>query len=143
GHDVTADEIREHFIDGRPSVAIAKFPIEQYTGTITTDLFQAAEESYFDDADQFMALQKQAVADIARSYGGKAAWVEVTDHYRMPGWQFEQAEDGQPAGVVMKLSPRGGVEIREGLTRPEALDDETAEETADSPVAAVRVRPEY
>ena len=39
-----------------PTVALAIFPLEQYTGTITTDLFAEDETSYFDDAEQFLAV---------------------------------------------------------------------------------------
>ena len=34
-----ADEIRDMLLDQRPSVALARFPLEQYQGTYTTDLF--------------------------------------------------------------------------------------------------------
>ncbi len=135
GHNITADEIREHLLDGRPSVAIAKFPLERYTGTITTDLFQSEAESYFDDPDQFMALQQEAVAELAEQHRGKADWVEVTNNYRIPDWQYEEAQDGQASGVLINLSPKGIVEIREGLLRSEELDEDTAYETAASPLA--------
>ena len=61
GREVSADEIKATLLDDRPTVALAIFPLEQYTGTITTDLFAEDETSYFDDAEQFFALQKEAV----------------------------------------------------------------------------------
>jgi ParB family chromosome partitioning protein len=46
-------------LDDRPTVALAIFPLEQYTGTITTDLFAEDETSYFDDREEFLRLQKE------------------------------------------------------------------------------------
>jgi len=46
-------------------------------GTITTDLFAEGETSYFDDPEQFFALQQEAVERLASEYEGKAAWVEL------------------------------------------------------------------
>jgi ParB/RepB/Spo0J family partition protein len=127
-----AESIREHFLDDRPTVAMAIFPIEEYTGTITTDLFAEGESSYFDDAEQFFNLQREAVQQLAAEYGQSAAWVEVTDSYRIPDWQYDEAPEGEQGGVLINLSPSGVVEIREGLLRPE-LDEETREQTAQHP----------
>jgi ParB-like chromosome segregation protein Spo0J len=62
--DYSADDIRGHLLDDRPTVALAIFPAEKYTGTITTDLFAAKEESYFDDGEQFFALQRESVEEL-------------------------------------------------------------------------------
>jgi ParB family transcriptional regulator, chromosome partitioning protein len=40
-YEYSADDIRGHLLDDRPTVALAIFPPEKYTGTITTDLFAA------------------------------------------------------------------------------------------------------
>ena len=48
--EFSAAYIRDTLIDERPAVALAIFPLEQYTGTITTDLFAEDETSYFDVA---------------------------------------------------------------------------------------------
>ena len=71
--DCSPSAIRDCLLDEKPTVAMAIFPREQYAGTVTTDLFQAEETSYFDDAEQFMALQKRAVEELASTYEGKAA----------------------------------------------------------------------
>ena len=55
GSEASAEDIRATLLDDRPTVALAIFPVKQYTGTITTDLFAEDETSYFDDAEQFMA----------------------------------------------------------------------------------------
>jgi len=139
----TPDEIREHFLDGRPSVASAIFPRENYTGTLTTDLFQSDETSYFDDTEQFMQLQTEAVARLAEEYRAKADWVEITNSHRIPAWQYDEAADGEPAGVIINLSPNGTVEVREGLARPDRIDADTASETGDAPAAALKRKAAY
>lgn len=115
--DWSADEIRENLTDRRPCVADAIFPLERYTGTITTDLFAEGETSYFDDADQFMELQREAVNTLAEHHRATAAWVEVTDNWRIETWPYEAAPEGQRGGVLINLSPRGAVEVRENLVR--------------------------
>lgn len=138
----SAADIRDHLLDDRPSVAMAIFPVEQYTGTITTDLFADDEESYFDDAEQFLELQRQAVEKLAADYEGKAAWVEVTEAHRIPAWQYEEAEEGEQGGVLVNLSPSGRVEIREGLIRPQ-IDPATKAQTADNPLAPKKPKAAY
>jgi hypothetical protein len=54
---------------------LAIFPPEKYSGTITTDLFAEDETSYFDDAEQFFALQKEAVEELRKHHEANAAWV--------------------------------------------------------------------
>lgn len=143
--DYSPSAIRDCLLAEKPTVAMAIFPREQYAGTVTTDLFQAEETSYFDDAEQFMALQKRAVEELASTYEGKAAWVEVTSSHRLPEWQYEKAgkRNRKEAGVVINLSPRGTVEIREGLMRSTEIDSDTAHATADSPIAPVKHKATY
>lgn len=138
----SAADIRDHLLDERPSVAMAIFPLEQYTGTITTDLFAEGESSYFDDAEQFMALQREAVTKIAKEYEGKVAWVEVTDSHRIPEWQYRKTRKKKESGVLINLSPSGRVEIREGLAKSE-IDPETRSATADNPVAPKKPKAAY
>lgn len=142
GHGMSAERIRSHFIGKRPTVADAIFPLERYTGRITTDLFAEGETSYFDDAEQFYALQKDAVSALAEDYGSRAAWVEVTEDRNLRDWQYEEAPEGEPGGVLINVTPRGIVEIREGLVRP-VLDEDTAEALAENPIAPPKVKPFY
>src|SRR5436305_9024475 len=95
GSDFSADEIKATLLDDRPTVALAIFPLERYTGTITTDLFAEDETSYFDDAEQFAVLQKEAVAELVKHHEASAAWVEVTESYRMPEWHYREAEESE------------------------------------------------
>ena len=140
--DYSADDIRGHLLDDRPTVALAIFPPEKYTGTITTDLFAAKEESYFDDAEQFFALQKEAVAELYQHHVHTAAWVRITEEYRIPEWQYRKAKKKERSGVLINLSPRGVVEVREGLV-PHQIEKRTAEEIAENPIAPPKVKAAY
>jgi ParB/RepB/Spo0J family partition protein len=119
GHHYDADDIRDILLKRRPSVALARFPLEQYQGTLTTDLFGEDATTYFDDVEQFFTLQRQAVADMAEAYAAKAEWVEVTEHYHIPRWHYRQAEDGETSGVILNLAPlrRGRSARRPGPPR--------------------------
>src|SRR4029077_8301018 len=126
----------------RPTVASAIFPLEQYTGTITTDLFADDEASYFDNWEEFLRLQKEAVAQLVNHHETSAAWVEVTEDHRIPDWQYREAEEGEQGGVLINLSPSGRGDILEGrVTR--AIARHTAEETADNPVAPRKAKAAY
>ncbi|MGF1611314.1 MAG: ParB/RepB/Spo0J family partition protein [Kiloniellales bacterium] len=143
GHDdLSAAAIRAHLLDDRPSVAMAVFALEQYSGTITTDLFAEGETSYFDDSEQFFTLQQAAVEKLVQQYEGKAAWVEITNSYRIPDWQYEKAGEGEPGGVLINLSLSGRVEIREGLAKQE-IDPDTRAVTAENPVAPKKPKAAY
>jgi ParB family chromosome partitioning protein len=131
----SGEDIRERLLDERPNVAMAVFPLDQYKGTITKDLFADEEQSYFDDAEQFFALQEQAVANLAVTYGERFDWVKLTEDYRIPDWQYEEAIDGEESGVLINFSPSGRVDIREGLARPKA-DEDTRKEAAAHPAVA-------
>ena len=79
--------------DRKPTLSLAIFPREQYLGTLTTDLFADDETTYFDDVDQFLALQKQAVNVLAEERRKTAAWVEEFYLYTVPWWQFREARE--------------------------------------------------
>ena len=141
GYHYDAEDIRNMLLDQRPSAALARFPLEQYQGTYTTDLFGEDATTYFDDVEQFFTLQRQAVAALAEDYAVKAEWVEVTEHYNIPRWHYRQAEDGATGGVVINLAPSGKVEVLEGLDR-HAVTTSTASATADTPLAP-KPKPAY
>jgi len=141
-NDWSASGIKSMLLDNRPCVADAIFPLEQYTGTITTDLFAEGETSYFDDEGQFYDLQKEAVIALAKRYEETAAWVEITDHWRISTWQYEKAEDGEQGGVIINLAPDGTVEIAENLIKPE-IDEDTLEQTAENALASPRKKATY
>ena len=118
GYQYDADDIRDMLLGRCPSVALARFPLEQYQGTYTTDLFGEDATTYFDDVEQFFALQRQAVAALAEAYAGEAAWVDVTEHYHIPRWHYRQAEDGDLGGVLINLAPSGEVEVLKAWPAP-------------------------
>lgn len=142
GGDYSADEIKGSLLDDRPTVALAIFPPEKYTGTITTDLFADDETSYFDDAEQFFALQKEAVEELKKHHEASAPWVDITEDYRVPEWKYRKARKNQKGGVLINLSPSGAVEVREGLVRPK-IEKETAEAIAENPIAPVKAKAVY
>ena len=140
GQIVHPAELRECLTEQRPCVADAIFPLERYSGRITTDLFAEGETSWFDDADQFIALQKEAVAERAAHYGQTAAWVEVTEGWRIQRWQYEDAPEGETGGAIININPRGCVEIATGLAHA-VLEEETADTLAENPIAPPKVKP--
>ena len=133
GQAYSAADLRAILLDERLPVAVAIFDREQYTGTYTTDLF-SDDRTYFDDVGQFWDLQHQAVTALAEQHRETAAWVEITEHYTLPAWQYRKAQDGEAAGVLINLSPTGTVEVRDGLAKHD-LSPTTADLTAGSPLA--------
>jgi ParB family chromosome partitioning protein len=142
GRDLSVDYIKDALLDERPTVALAIFPVGEYAGTITTDLFAEDETSYFDDAEQFFRLQKAAVAELYRHHLESAAWVELTEGFQIAEWQFRKARKNQKGGVLINFAPSGRVEIREGLVRPK-IEKETAEAIAENPIAPVKAKAAY
>ena len=100
------------------------------------------DSTYFDDVGQFWELQRQAVSALAEQYRESAAWVELTEHYTIPHWQYREVRERRgPAGVLINLSPTGRVEVRDGLVRHD-VSTPTSDLTADSPLAP-RPKPAY
>lgn len=139
-----AEDIREMFLGQKPTLAMAIFPRERYTGTLTTDLFADEENTYFDDPEQFLALQREAVEALAEERRKTAAFVEVLHLYTVPWWQFREPEAGESSGVVINMHPSGVVEIREGLVRHN-VEEPVAQATRQSPIAPrpTRERPAF
>ena len=139
-----AEDIREMFLGQKPTLAMAIFPRERYTGTLTTDLFADEENTYFDDPELFLTLQREAVEALAEERRKTAAFVEVLHLYTVPWWQFREAEAGESSGVVINMHPSGVVEIREGLVRHD-VEEPVAQATRTSPIAPrpTRERPAF
>ncbi len=132
GADIDSDTVREMLIQQKPSAKVAIFPLDRYKGTFTRDLFDEEETTFFDDVDQFMVLQQEAVEERAEKYSKKAAWVDVLNTYSVNWWLYREAQEGEPAGVVINLKPTGVVEIKKGLARHE-VKEEVVEATRDVP----------
>lgn len=131
GYPIDADEIRAMFLDGKPTVQMAIFPKERYSGTFTADLFATEETTYFDDTEQFFELQKEAVDRLADEHRANAAWVEVLNLYSVPWWQYRRAKKRERGGVVINLHPSGTIEVREGLVK-EAVKEEVVTATREA-----------
>ncbi|MDK3075509.1 ParB/RepB/Spo0J family partition protein [Sedimentitalea sp. JM2-8] len=121
----SADDIRDRLLGELPSLSMAIFDVNEYDGSFTKDLFGADDTTFFNDADQFYALQKKAATDLVREHDKTADWAELLEG-RFEHWQFRKAEEGQSAGVIVCLFPEGKVEIHEGLLR-RTIDTEVAD----------------
>lgn len=134
GAELDREVIREMLCAQKPSIATAIFPLEKYSGTLTRDLFAQEETTYFDDIDQFFALQKEAFEALAEKHRAKAAWVDVFNSHTPPWWQYREAKKGKRGGVVLNLHPTGRVEIKKGLAR-HLVKQQVVEVTKETPEA--------
>lgn len=111
------ETIRDMLAGEKPSRAEAIFPPEAYTGTVTTDLFSDEAETLFDDVEQFLRLQEEAVAALVAKHEAEGRWVEIIRAPYAQWWQFKEVADGDGAGVVIHMTPTGRVEVRENLAK--------------------------
>lgn len=116
GWDMDGEDIRGNLIGRAPSLSMAIFPKEEYKGTLTTDLFAEDETTYFDDAEQFFALQKQAAEKLVADYEREHDFAELVEG-NFPHVAFRKCVDGESGGVIVQLHTCGEVEIHEGLQR--------------------------
>ncbi len=131
GAHLEAHEVRETILAEKPSAAMAIFPKDRYTGTYTSDLFDHESSTYFDDVEEFMRLQEEAVEEKAERYRKKHAFVEVLHANRAPWWQYRDAEEGEKGGVVLNLSPSGRFEMRKNLIK-HPVQEEVVRNTANA-----------
>lgn len=116
GWSMDSEEIRDCLIGRAPSLSMAIFPKEDYTGTLTTDLFADDETTYFDDAEQFYELQKRAAESLVSAFEREHDFAELVEgHYS--SLAYRKCEDGESGGVVVQLRSNGEVEIHSGLIR--------------------------
>ena len=127
GYYSSPDEIKDKLVGDLPTLSMAIFPKEQYTGSFTRDLLAEDEATYFDDIAQFEALQRQAAETLVTDYAKTYDWAELQEGYSFNKWQYQDASDGQKGGVVVFLSNSGDVTVYEGLlkTRAEASTCQT------------------
>lgn len=107
-------EIRERLIDDAPALSDAIFDKEDYSGTFTSDLFSEDETTYFDDSEQFYALQKQAAEKLVQTHERENDWAELVEG-PFDRWAYREAGKGESGGVVVHLSEDGKVEVLKGL----------------------------
>lgn len=138
-HWLDAENVKAFLVDEKLPLTAAIFPIEQYSGSVTRDLFAGEEETFFDDMEQFHRLQAAAVerqAQLHRDSG--AAFVDVITEHHASWWQYREADEGEASGVVMHHAPSGRVDARIGLVRmPVSNSVKAAVNEAPKP------RPEY
>lgn len=131
GH--SKSDITEHLTVDKPNVAIAIFPLEYYEGTYTSDLFGTDEETFFDDAEQFLKLQENEIKIRATTYAEQGyAPVEVLEGYDYQSWQYHKTEEGEKGGVVIQTYSNGRVQFHEGIVNHQ-LQQGVIEETAEQP----------
>ena len=128
-----AEDIKDRILGDLPTLSMAIFERELYTGEYTTDLLGEDDNTYFNDAEQFFELQKQAAEELAESYREKADWVEFVEGY-FSSWQYDRAEDDETGGVIVSLSASVAVEVHEGLIKTKA-DEDTANSLKEKPKA--------
>lgn len=142
GYSFDADDLRGMLTGEKPAVSLAIFPMEQYAGTVTADLFADDDNTFFDDAEQFYRLQSEAVEALAAHHREAGApFVEVLTEGYVAWWQYREAEEGEQGGVVIHFKPSGRVEVREGLAKKDVRPS-VAEETAEAP-SVPKPQPEY
>jgi len=120
GYYSSPDEIKDKLVGDLPTLSMAIFPKDQYTGSFTRDLLAEDEATYFDDVAQFEALQRQAAEALVKEYAQTYDWAELQEGYSFNKWQYREASDGQKGGVVVFLSNSGDVTVYEGLLKTRA-----------------------
>ncbi|PKR48450.1 ParB/RepB/Spo0J family partition protein [Thalassospira marina] len=144
GYTYDAEDLRDRLTGEKPALSLAIFPVEQYEGTTTADLFADEDNTFFDDAEQFYRLQSEAVEALAEHHReAGAAFVEVLTESYAPWWQYREVdtEEGETGGVVIHFKPSGRVEVREGLLHRQ-VSPSVAEETSEAPNLP-KPQPEY
>lgn len=114
-----AEDIKEALIGDLPSLSMAIFDKSLYTGTFTSDLLAEEKTTYFNDVEQFFALQKDAALHRVAEYAANADWAELLEGY-FHSWEYRRASEGTLGGVIVVLKPSGEVEIHEGFLKSKA-----------------------
>lgn len=132
GRDMNAEDIKEHLVGELPTLAMAIFSKEQYTGDFTTDLLAEDDATYFNDVEQFYDLQKAAAEKLVEGYAQSHEWAVLEEGYSFHSWGYGKAAEGDKGGVVVFFSRSGEVSIHEGLTNGKA-DKATAKALSAKP----------
>lgn len=120
---IDADIIEDWITDEKVTVAQAIFPLEQYAGTYTTDLFQEEDQSYFDDPEQFVELQQAAIEAKIDEYRNMEAveWVEVCNRHEggyFHAWDYEKVrKNAKKYGVVIEISYNWSLTIHDRMKK--------------------------
>lgn len=140
---VAASRIKDWLTDAKIAVAVARFPREAYSGTLTSDLFSDDETTFFDDAGAFWQLQMETVEEMAEGYRSKGFDpVEVMEGYHFASWRYRPVQDGETGGVVIQVHNNGEVEVHEGIINKD-VDRAAREATEENPFAEPKSRSFY
>ncbi|MBU0801830.1 MAG: ParB/RepB/Spo0J family partition protein [Alphaproteobacteria bacterium] len=126
GRDMNAEDIKERLVGDLPTLAMAIFPKDQYTGDFTTDLLAEDDATYFNDVEQFYTLQKAAAEKLVQDYAQSHEWAVLEEGYSFHKWEYSEAAEGEKGGVVVFFSRSGDVSIYEGLAKGRADRSTTA-----------------
>jgi len=111
----------KRWLFGAPiSTDAALFPLEQYTGSIVTDLF--GEGGYFEDAGAFWDLQNVAIAAKREALLAEG-WAAVTileTGERFWSWEHVPVPKDEGGHVFIELFESGEVNIHEGYLSEKA-----------------------
>ncbi|PCI98741.1 MAG: Fis family transcriptional regulator [Alphaproteobacteria bacterium] len=128
--DWSNQDIKDTLTEEKANVAMAIFPMEHYTGTLTHDLFATDDATFFDDREQFLELQEVAieVLKLEKEEQGFSP-VEIHRDSYLNLYQYRDAEEEEKGGVIVHFHPSGRVSIHEGLVS-RALDRSVTDDIA-------------
>ena len=112
--------IRQFLADHLIPVSHAIFPLSEYQGELSNDLFSEEAETCFLDTEQAKRLQLEALEQMKAKYQTTWMWVEVLTSHSFYHWNYEGHEKTDPTtqGVVITVSPHDlEVSVHEGLTK--------------------------
>lgn len=137
-------DLKRWLFGGRPiSTGVSLFPLTDYRGEITIDLF--GEEGFFADANLFWDHQNAAIAVKQQSYSD-AGWkgVEIMERgAAFHSWEYEKTSKKKGGKVFIEVADTGEVVFHEGyLARKEVTRQRAARAGDDGGVAAKAARPE-
>jgi len=111
----TGDRLKQWLFGGGDiPVENALFDVANYDGATISDLF--GEEVYFDNAEQFWALQNQAIADAKENYlangWGEVVLLDVGSWW--PQWNYISTSKEDGGRVYAQITKSGEVTFHEG-----------------------------
>lgn len=127
--------IKGYMIDDKACLAYALFDPSLYKGTLSSDLFGGDDTTYFDDMEQFWALQNEAVQDLEYDLSKEGfAPIEIIEGGYFYEWKYREPEEDETGGAIIHVSASGEVEIHKNLINHD-LDEKAVELTEAKPRA--------
>jgi ParB/RepB/Spo0J family partition protein len=136
GYTWTPERIKGYLSDQLMPVKYALFPLEQYKGEVTNNLFDDAHERCFVDTEQAKRLQLETIEEKRKQYAETWVWVEVGYSQDINPWNYEKAETPnlKEHGVILRiLGETMEVETYEGvIKRQTTISKATSSRTKDT-----------